>query len=318
MTRSEIPSADEDVVFICGALRSGTTLLRLMIDGNPALSNPGEMDFLFEPPLDAEGAPDMRAYGQEIAHNRVFQKLGLKIDSVLGYDEQVRDFVRQLRRPGKRLSINVHRHFDRIPRIFPASRYVHLLRDPRDVAKSSIGMGWAGNVYHGVDHWIASERDFEKLAAQMPSERILRMKNEDLILEPEHELSRLCAFLGVAYDPAMLDYPSRSTYGPPDPRLIEQWRRNLSPREVALVESKVSGMLAERGYAASGFPVAAPGALQRTVLRTGDRFGRWREAARRYGVFLTLLSMAARKTGHPGLKEFTRRKMAPIALKYVK
>ncbi len=318
MTEPSIRHADEDITFICGALRSGTTLLRLMIDGHPALSNPGEMDFLFEPPPVEGGSRDMKAYAREIALNRVFQKTALKVDAALGYEDQVRDFIRQLREPGKRLSINIHRHFDRAPAIFPNARYVHLLRDPRDVAKSSIGMGWAGNVYHGVDHWIASERDFERLAALVSPGQVLRMKNEDLVKEPERELTKLCAFLGVAYDASMLSYPSHTTYGPPDAKLVEQWRRELGPREIALIESKVASMLAPRGYELSGAPPISPGPLQRRFLRAHDRFGRWREQARRYGLFLALLSMAARRLGHKGLQAHVLERMAPIALKYVK
>ncbi|MDZ7627639.1 MAG: sulfotransferase [Parvularculaceae bacterium] len=47
---SDLPTKEDDIVFICGALRSGTTLLRIMVNHHPQLSNPGEMDFLFEPP----------------------------------------------------------------------------------------------------------------------------------------------------------------------------------------------------------------------------------------------------------------------------
>lgn len=312
------PPVDQDLVFICGALRSGTTLLRLMLDGHPGLSNPGEMDFLFEAPPLADGVRDMQAYANDIAHNRVYQKLGLKADPALGYEDQIRAFVAALRAPGRRLSINVHRHFDRIPTIFPGARYVHLLRDPRDVAKSSIGMGWAGNVYHGVDHWIASERDFERLTRATPAALIHRMKNEDLIRAPEAELRRLSAFLGVDYDPAMLAYPERSTYEAPDPALIEQWKRQQSAAEIALVEGKVGDMLTARGYRPSGRPPKTPGAVEKGLLRMEDRAGRWGEQVRRYGLSLTLLSMIARRFPVPGLRDHVRRKMAPIALKYVK
>ena len=38
----------ERVIFVYGALRSGTTLFRLMLEAHPALSNAGEADFLFD------------------------------------------------------------------------------------------------------------------------------------------------------------------------------------------------------------------------------------------------------------------------------
>ena len=318
MIDSPNPPADEDLVFICGALRSGTTLLRLMINDHPQLSNPGEMDFLFEPPPMREGRRDMAAYARKLAFNRVVAKLDLKLVPGLDYCEQVAEFIRQLRKPGRLLTINVHRHFDRIPGLFPAARYVHLLRDPRDVARSSIGMGWAGNVYHGVDHWIASERDFERLAAAVGEGRIHRMKNEDLVRAPARELTKMCAFLGVGYDARMLDYPSHTTYGPPDPGLVEQWRRDQSPREIGLVEAKVGPMLAARGYAESGFSAVRPGAFGRLALRFDDRLGRWRDSARRYGLMLTIAEMASARLRLPALTAFVQRRKAPINARYLK
>lgn len=307
----------EDIVFICGALRSGTTLLRLMINHHPALANPGEMDFLFEPPLRL-GAPDMRAYARELSFNRVFAKLNLSVDPRLSYADLTRDFIRQLRTPGRILSINVHRNFDRIPAIFPQARYVHLLRDPRDVAKSSIGMGWAGNVFHGVDHWLESERAFDRLAAATPVERIHTLTHEDLLRAPERELARLCAFFGVAYDPAMLSYPSHTTYGPPDPGLIEQWRTTLTRAEVALIESKAGDMLAARGYARAVAAAPRPGPLRRLRLGVGNKIGRWRFLAKRNGALLTLADIMARRLAIPGLRDFTRRRMLARAAERLK
>lgn len=313
-----VPAADEDLVFICGALRSGTTLLRLMVHHHPALSNPGEMDFLFEAPPLRAGAHDMAAYARELSFNRIFNAQGLKMTQGLDYPDQVRDFIRQLRRPGKRLSINIHRHFDRIPLIFPEARYVHLLRDPRDVAKSSIGMGWAGNVYFGVDHWIDSERAFERLAAAVGPARIHAMTFERLLKEPEAELARLCAFFGVEYDGSMLSYPSFTTYGPPDPKLVEQWRRDLSERELSLIEAKLGPLLEEKGYRPSGVAPARPGGFERFVLKQSNRLGRWRFSLRRNGAVLTLLDLVSRRVPVTAFRDLVRRRLAAREARYLK
>lgn len=310
MKNAPIPPIEDDIVFVCGALRSGTTLLRLMIDSHPALSNPGEMDFLFEPPSASNGAVDMDAYAEALSTNRVFNSLGLKFRDGLSYEDQVRDFVRQFRVPGKRLTVNIHRHFDRIPAIFPNARYVHLLRDPRDAANSAIGMGWAGNVFHGVDHWINSERDFDRLAAKVDTGSIFTLKNEDLVRNVQEELGRLCEFLGVGYDAAMLDYPSRSTYGAPDPKLVEQWRRRMSEREIALIEGKTAAMQAARGYELSGIAPITPSALGRLFIRLDNSWRRWRFARNRYGALLAILDPLSRLAPIPGAKGFVRRKKA--------
>lgn len=317
MSQPAKPFADDDLVFICGALRSGTTLLRIMVNHHPLLSNPGEMDFLFEPPPMKNGAEDLDRYLRELSFNRVFSKIGFDAKPRLGHAGMIRDMVGQLQKPARKLSINIHRHFDAIPAIFSEARYVHLLRDPRDVARSAIGMGWAGNVYFGVEHWIASELDFERLSAKVAPGRILTIKNEDLIAETVRELSRLCAFFGVAYDPLMLTYPATTTYAAPDPALIAQWRRQLSARDVGLVEAKAGAMLTARGYELSGFPAVLPGAFGRLALRATDRWNRWRFMAGRQGMVLTLADMVLRRLPPSPVSDFTRRLRAKRAAKYL-
>ena len=309
--------AGSNIVFICGALRSGTTLLRIMVNHHPMLANPGEMDFLFEPPPLKNGAPDLARYLHDISFNRVFRNLGFKPKPELGHAGMIADMVAQLQRPGKILSINIHRNFSRIPAIFPAARFIHLVRDPRDVARSAIGMGWAGNAYQGVEHWSQSERDFETLAAQVPSVRILEMRNEALIADPVGELSRLCAFFGVPYDGAMLSYPSTTTYAAPDPSLVHQWRRELSPREIGLVEGRIGRMLTDRGYEPSGHPPIRPGVAGRLALGAAHRWNRWRLMAKRQGLLLLLADIITRRLPPSPLTDFTRRLRAKRAEKYL-
>ncbi len=283
-------SEEGEIVFICGALRSGTTLLRLMLNHHPALSNPGEMDFLFECP-----DRDVVAYREQLKLDRIFLSTGMPVNDALDYPALVHSFVDTLRRPDKRLSINIHRNFERIPAVFPNARYVHILRDPRDVARSSIGMGWAGNVYHGADHWIRSEQSFDRLRRLVPADRIYEIKNETLVTEPSRELGSLCAFLGVPYDAAMLSYPDQSTYSAPDPSLLYQWKREQSRREVGLVEGRVGAMLEAAGYEPSGYGAIVPNTLERVALNAGHRWGRLMFSVRRNGLALTLADIVSRR-----------------------
>jgi sulfotransferase family protein len=306
------------IIFVCGALRSGTTLLRLMLKHHPQMSNPGEMDFLFECPTGADGKRDIEAYKSFLRLNRIFGATGLPIDETLDYTDLVHSFVAGVRQPGKVMSVNLHRNFERVPEIFPDARYIHLLRDPRDVARSSIGMGWAGNVYHGVDHWIDSERSFEKLEGQISADKIYSLKNEDLIADAERALTPLCAFMGVPYDARMLTYPENSTYSAPDIALVNQWRRLQSEREVGLVEGKMGMMLRARGYAPSGYKVLIPNRFERMRLQTGNRIGRLRTVLRRYGPVLTGLDIVSRRLPLPGLREVVQRRMNEKAVQFLK
>ncbi|MEL6369247.1 MAG: sulfotransferase [Pseudomonadota bacterium] len=317
------PDRADDLVFICGALRSGTTLLRIMLDGHPNLSNPGELDFL----VDYANARDAHT-GQtpsvpsdihdRIRRSRVFKALGLSLKTDIAYDDMLDDMIDQLRLPEKRLTINIHRSFEHLPVSFPNARYVHLQRDPRDVARSSIGMGWSGNVYHGVGHWIASERSFEKLRARVDDDRVHNLTFEQLVAAPKETLSALCEFLGEPYTAAMLTYPERSTYDAPDPSIIQSWRKKLSPREVSLVESKTAEMMAVRGYEPASSNTRTPSPLERFMLAQENRLGRFSFAIRRYGLPLAAAKFTKRFLPTRSAKRWVEDRVEEEDLKHLK
>ena len=86
-------------------------------------------------------------------------------------------------------------------------------------------MGWAGNMYIAVETWIEVELNLSKLRRELPDERWMELQYETLVTEPEKTLTRVCQFLGIPYDPAMLTYPDQTTYCPPSPDAIGQWKR---------------------------------------------------------------------------------------------
>ncbi|GGO60551.1 Sulfotransferase family protein [Roseovarius pacificus] len=294
---TDAPSGDAPV-FVFGALRSGTTVFRLMLNAHPALNNPGEVDFLFDHLLLDPDQPGGWRYDlAALCESRGFLASGLSIPAGLDGIALLQDFIGQYRRRGDGvLTLNIHRNIGRVHEILPAVRIIHMLRDPRDVARSSIGMGWAGTLYHGVDQWMNTEREWEATADRLQPDQVLHLRYEDLIDNAPRELHRVCEFLGVAFEDSMLHYHEKTTYSPPDPALIEQWKRKSTPREVALVEGKVSTLLQSRGYSPSGDPVY-PGSVERLGLRMVNRLRIWRKAIRRYGLPLFVTDKLARRLG---------------------
>lgn len=304
-------------VFVFGALRSGTTMFRLMLNAHPGLSNPGEADFLFDHlRLDP---PPPRYDLQPLRDGRVFRARGLELRPGLDGLELLDDMLRQFdaKAPGL-TTINVHRHPDRLLAALPEARIIHLVRDPRDVARSSIGMGWAGTLYHGVDHWIDTETAWDRAAPRLRPGQALELRFEDLLRDLEGELRRVCAFLGVAFDARMLDYHRDSTYEAPDPKLAEQWRRRSSPREIALLESKAGELMRRRGYAPSGAPAARPGLLQRAGLALRDKAAVWRFGAGRFGAPLFFGEKIARRIGLRGPERAIQMRMQAIVQEHLK
>jgi hypothetical protein len=85
--------------------------------------------------------------------------------------------------------------------------YIHLYRDGRDVAlsfrKAIVG---EKHIYHIARQWREEQEASLSLAGKIGRERILRLKYEDLLTNPENELQKVCRFIGAKYNPVALDY----------------------------------------------------------------------------------------------------------------
>lgn len=295
-----MPTADDSPIFaLYGALRSGTTLLRLILRAHPRIRSEHENDFLLDH-LRGEGT-DLRLEAEELAHDWIFRETGLRVPDTRDGRAAFEDLLAQHRAGWQGPTLLVlHRGIGRLMDLRPQTRVIHLLRDPRDVARSSIGMGWVGTPWHGVRHWIRTEEDWERNAARVTE--VCEVRYEDLVRDPVPELTRVCRFMGLDYDPTMMDYVRTSTYSEIDAQMAEQWRRKMATRDIALVEHRVGGLLAGRGYGPSGHPVTAPTAPERLRLRIANRAGVWRTRVRRFGFVDPVLYGFAKRLGLEGLR----------------
>ncbi|MDO8302365.1 MAG: sulfotransferase [Sedimentisphaerales bacterium] len=299
-------------VFLVAPVRSGSTLLRLILDSHPAISNPGECDFLFDMLGDDGSFPDMANYVKSLSTNRIFLAKKLRIDERLSCEQTIRSFVGQLVQENAVLTMNLHRHFHRVPLVFPNARYIHLLRDPRDVAMSCLRMGWGGHVYHAVDDWRDAELSWDRLRSSLTRDQFIEIRYEDLVDDIREVLGSICKFLGIPYSERMLDYSKTSNYGPPDRKLCYQWKKTYSKDELSLVEGKVGEMLVNRGYEMSGYPVLIPGALKASALYLIGKLRRARHQIAAYGMALYLSNFLANRLGLKKWQESCRIKKNAI------
>jgi hypothetical protein len=161
----------------------------------------------------------------------------------------------------------------------PEARFLHLIRDGRDVALSrrSRGMGAGKPIGDAARLWRRRVENARKQARRL-RDRYLELRYEDLVAAPEAELRRICGSIELAYDPAMLDYHRDSVdrlaelgdleraggrrgrsgderrrahalaTGPPRPERAGGWRRQMSDAERAEFDAEAGGLLAELGY----------------------------------------------------------------------
>lgn len=301
-----------------GALRSGTTLLRLILNAHPAIGCAGERDFMLDALRSGKEGPELDP--EVLRESRIFLSSGLTLpatpNGMAAFDGM---HAEDRARTGKPHHVLVmHRRLGTLLDLYPDSRIIHLVRDPRDVAHSSVGMGWAGNTWFGIDHWIRTETDWDRQAGRLSGSQVFLLRYEEMLEAPEEILTRLCAFIGVAYDYAMLSFPETSTYAPLDPKLAYQWRRKQSQDEIADVEHKIGTLLSARGYSPSGVLPRSPGVMRRAALTVQDKVFVWRKRLKRFGPVDPLLEMAARRTGIKGLGAGARARMREKEKQYLK
>ncbi len=315
-----MPITHQDVVFVYGALRSGTTVFRLMLDAHPRMNNPGEMDFLFDHLMPDTSHPTGWRYEIDaLKVDRIFRSSSLKLSEGLDGLDLLDDFLNQLksRAPGKTLSINLHRHIDRVFAILPQTKAIHMLRDPRDVARSSIQMGWAGTLYHGVAHWIATDQAWEDGSIGVDQTQLLELSYEGLFRGTEEQLRRVCAFLDLPFDPDMLRYHENTTYAAPDPSLIEQWKRKCAPEALQALEQRAAAMMDKRGYAVSQ-PPAPLGTAQRLNLFLRNKLFVWSFGMRRFGIITYWAEKLPRWTRLKPLHRHFKLRMQRITAQHLK
>jgi hypothetical protein len=286
------------VLFLVGSERSGTTLLRLMLDHHPEIAFEKEFDFVVSKVSDTGAFPRLDAYLEWLATVRGADHA---IDRSLDYRRLVNDFLRQKQAAsgGKpRVGATVHRNFDRLRFIWPDARYIHLVRDPRDVSRSVVQKGWAGNVYQGAEYWIEAESCWDAVVPRLTRGQMIEIHYEDLVLRTEAVLTEICRFVGVAYSDEMLGYGADAPqYPPPDPRLVAQWRTALAPRDVALVEVRAARLMQARGYAPSGHPLPKVGRFEHELLLRSAQLTRLRTRLDTLGPRVVAMDVVGRRLG---------------------
>jgi hypothetical protein len=249
--------------------------------------------------------PEMEMYHEWLETHRIFQACNFEIDPSLDYPQLVNSFLAQHSSHTQKeiVGATVHRYFDRLLLIWSNARFIHIVRDARDVARSCVGMGWAGNVWAGVERWIEAEQLWSRTKRTVPVDRRLEITYESLIAEPVKVLQQVCSFINVPYNEQMLTYPESTSYGSPDPRLVGQWKGKLTEREIQLIEARTAEMLVERGYELSHLPRLDTAAIE-TKLKLESWLRQKSFRLRRYGLPLVASDFVSRRSG---LKDWQKR-----------
>jgi hypothetical protein len=285
--------------FVIGSARSGTTLLRMILNAHPEVAVPPESRFVVElyrsdevlvedflARLDAH--PRWASWDTPIENVRA-QLAGV---ATLPYPEAIEAaylaFAKS--RNKKRYGDKTPRYIKHIPllsRLWPEAKFVHLVRDGREVALSYADVPFGpSTIAKAAALWKERvELGLEQGRALGPK-RYNEMRYERLLARPQEEIESLCSFLELDFDPAMLDYSEHARsevldraklYNPHVTKSITKtrsWDEQMPPSQVEVFEAVAGDALQELSYERA-FPSPRLGArLASLAGRAGLPIGR--------------------------------------------
>ncbi|HUI42629.1 MAG TPA: sulfotransferase [Terriglobia bacterium] len=167
-------------------------------------------------------------------------------------------------------------HMLRIQRDFPEARFVHIVRDPRDVALSLDRRGWSRplpwdrkrSLLAAGLYWEWIVRKGRAYGARL-GPHYLEVRYEDLVDRPREELARVCEFIQHDLD---YDHVQRTRIGSVRTPLtafkedlargifqpVGRWKNSFPPDQLRWFESLVGDYMQELGYQLSGAGGPAP------------------------------------------------------------
>ena len=312
-----MPPARPRPIVVLGCPRSGTTLLQVALSAHPRIALPPETWLLADAYRRRASFGDLaRDEGRQrftdwlLARRRV-RDLGLTRGELAALVRQAPPTLGSLlaavlqgyaARSGKPRwgdkRPSYYRDVALVRRLLPDAQFVHVVRDPRACLASLQRAPWyRRSDEDALSTWCMAVDLGQRWARRLGPQTWHEVQYEHLLLQPEDELRRLCAFLGEAFDPAMTHpealapsvVPQRKTWHdrtrtPLDPSRATAYRDELAPDLLALVSTVARDRLERYGYPVD--PGRAPAAARRRYARV-DALRRARLARLHLGDRLT-------------------------------
>ena len=267
-------------LLILGVRRSGTTLLRVMLDRHSELAVPDESYFVpqladrhlrrVDPDAFVDDLRRLNTLAEwDVPLNKVRARLSpaMPIGAAIATVYAVYAEEQGKRRWGDKTPMYMQ-NLRLLEKLFPDALFVHLIRDGRDAALSFLELP-AGLVTKTWMHprtpaEFACQWRTEVAAARRLGQRIgsryLEVRYEELVGDVEGVLRRICDFAWLGYEPAMADYagnvdvsakPHQQRLREPPTKGVRDWHQQMSPADVAAFEHVAGDLLRKLGYETS-------------------------------------------------------------------
>jgi hypothetical protein len=228
-------------VFIVGAPRSGTTLLRLILDSHPHISCGPETHFLTDlTRILTDHWPRVERYGFDRAYWE--QRIAKFFDS---FQQDYAD-----RRGKRRWADKTPRYTTILPLIdtlFPQCQVVHLIRNGRDVVASHRRRWGYWRALRAAATWRTYVTAARCFGQTLPADRYVELRYEALVSNPEGTLRPLFEFLNEPWDPAVVPYDEASHDVSGRHARLTESRRQAGGETEAIYRSRIGAGSRELG-----------------------------------------------------------------------
>jgi hypothetical protein len=201
------------MVFVVGCERSGTTYLQRLLASHPKVKT-GQESYVFSWYL----GPQLRNWHGELRtleHGRG----GVGMHCYLTEEEfrvRLDEYMHSLLEPmigrlkkGEIFLEKTPQHslyIEETVKLLPEARFIHILRDPRDVVASMLqasrtwGKGWAPrHAFRAAKWWVRYEEAIEQGRKAVPKEHFCDLTYENLRLNTDDVLHSVSSFLGISW-----------------------------------------------------------------------------------------------------------------------
>ncbi|MFC1747510.1 sulfotransferase [Pseudomonadota bacterium] len=267
--------------FIVGVGRSGTTLIRLMMHNHPNIAIPYESHFVtdYSERADEYGSLNEDKNLRRLINDILSEELLTQWDHEFDTDKIIaltksrtingvftaiyEDYAngKDKIRWGDKSDYLDRMHL--INKAFPNARFIHIIRDGRDVANSVLKLPWGPkDVISAAEWWHEHVRLGRAMGAMLSADRYMEVRYEDLVQDSEGELRKICDFLDEEYSPEMLNYYKSAKAAIPDERKgqhynadrppnagrVFAWKKEMSPTNIAIFSDYAKASLAAMNY----------------------------------------------------------------------
>lgn len=274
----------ERPIFIVGAQRSGTTLLRYILSSHPQIYIPPESNFI----------PRYFGQGERSTFSR--ERAVEIVEGILGYSTFFKDWKLNLPdaekvvdsspdlTPGEIINTLYTEYasqygstrwgdkspiysdyMDLIQRIFPNAQFIHIIRDGRDVSVSMLKTYHSArffyvDLYYAAEVWKQRVIMARRSGQRMGQSNYYELHYEDLTANPEEEIRKICEYLDEKFDNVMTEpysvakmfYHSKgihsNTRKPLNTDSVGRWKVAMSDQDQRLFQSVACDLLRELGY----------------------------------------------------------------------